>query len=68
MDYINWLHFGRLVGVFFIREYVSYRFNPVRSEKLDFYDLDGIIGEMGLLLAGWEGWTIWDRGGMEGPV
>ena len=37
-----------------------YRFAPVCSNKLAFYALDSIMGETGLLLAGWDGRTGWD--------
>ena len=33
------------------------------SEKLAFYALGGIMGEIGLLLDEWDGWTGWDGGG-----
>ena len=49
----------------------SYWFSPVRSEKLGFYALAGIIGEIGLLLAGWDGRTertVWYGCGVEGPA
>ena len=42
---------------------ISYQFYPVRSEKMDFYALDGIMGEIGLLLYGWDGRNGWDGGG-----
>ena len=34
------------------------------SDKLDFYALDGIMGEIGLILAVWDRRTGWDVGGM----
>ena len=40
-----------------------YRFSPVRSDKLDFYALSGIMETIILLLAGWGGHTGWDGGG-----
>ena len=49
-------------GVTFKVDAGSYWFTPVRMEKLDFYALAGIMGEIGLLLAGWDRLTRWDRG------
>ena len=49
----------------------SYRFTIVRLEKLSFYSLAGIMGEIDLLLAVWDGstrWNGWDGNGMERQV
>ena len=70
MDCIHQLHYVRLFGFPFRGDTESYQFTPVCSEKLDFYALAGIMGEIGLLLAGWDGrtgHTRWDGGGMEVP-
>ena len=53
MDCIHRLHYRRLVGAPFRGDYVLYWFALVCLDKLDFYALDGIMGEIGLLLAGW---------------
>ena len=50
-------------GVPFRGDAGLYRFSLVRSEKLDFYVLAGIMGEIGFL---WDGRIGWDGGGMEG--
>ena len=63
--------YGRLVGVPFRGDSGSYRFAPVFSEKLDVYVLEGIMGEIGLLLDRWDrktGQTGWDGSGTEGLV
>ena len=57
-----WEDFG---GFSFSGDAGLYRFAPVFSNKLAFYVLYSIMGETGLLLAGWDGRTGWDRGGME---
>ena len=47
-----------------------YRFAPVRWYKLAFYALVGRMGEIVLLLAGWDRrirQTRWDGGELEGP-
>ena len=62
MNCIHRLHYRRLVGVPFRIDAGSYWFTSVCSEKLDFYAIAGIMGEIGLLLSGWDG------GGMEGPA
>ena len=70
MDFIHWVYYRRLVGVTFRGYAGSYRFTPVCSEKLAFYALAGRMGEIGLLLDGWDGRTRrngWDGGGMETP-
>ena len=62
-----WEDFG---GVSFSGDAGLYRFAPVCSNKLAFYALDSIMGEIGLLLDGWDGRTRrngWDGGGMETP-
>ena len=55
-------------GVPFIGDTGLYWFAPVCSEKLDFYALDGIMGEIGLLLDRWCGRIKWDGGGIDGPT
>ena len=54
-------------GVPFRGDSGSYRFDSVRLKKLAFYALAVIMGEIGLLLAGWDGQTGrtgWDGGGI----
>ena len=63
MDYIYRLHYGRIFGVPLRGDAVLYWLDLVCLEKLSFYALDGIMVEIGLLLAGWDGWTRWDGGG-----
>ena len=67
MDYIYRLHYGRIFGVPLRGDAVLYWLDLVCLEKLSFYALDGIMVEIGLLLAGWDGRTRWDGGGVEGP-
>ena len=50
-------------GVPFRGDTGSYWFYRFRSDKLDFYMLAGIMGEIGLLLDGWDGMTKWGGGG-----
>ena len=69
MVFICRIHCGRLYVVTFIGDDGSYQFTMIRSEKLVFNALAGIMGEIGLLLAGWDrrtGQTIWGGGEMEG--
>ena len=71
MDCIPLMYYGSLVGVPFRGDDGSYRFTLVHLDQLGFYALDGIMGEIGLPLAGWDGRTRrtgWNRGGMEGPA
>ena len=49
---IHRLHYRRLVGVPFRGDAGSYWFAPVCSEKLAFYAISGILGEIGLMLSG----------------
>ena len=68
---IHRLNYRRLVGVTFRGGAGSYWFAPVCSEKLAFYAIAGILGEIGLMLSGWDGQnrrTGWDWGRMEGPA
>ena len=58
---------GGLLGGSLQRRLWIISFSPVLSKKLDFYTMAGILGDIGLLLAGWDGQTGWDRGRMEGP-
>ena len=50
-------------GVTFRGDSGLYRFDLVCSEKLAFYELADIMGEISLLLAGWDGRTRWGGGG-----
>ena len=49
-------------GVPFRGDAGSYWFSLVHSEKLAFYALGGIMGEIGLLLDGWDRWNGWSGG------
>ena len=64
MDCIHRLHYGRLVGGFPSEEMLN-RIGSLRFAQRNyiFYALAGIMGEIGLLLAGWDEWTGWDGGG-----
>ena len=71
MDCIQRLHYAKLVGITFRRDYGSYRFAPFHWEKLYFYVMAGRMGEIGLLLDGWHGrtgQTWWYRCWMEVPL
>ena len=57
------MYYGSLVGVPFRGDDGSYRFTLVHLDQLGFYALDGIMGEIGFLLAGWAGWAGWYGGG-----
>ena len=58
-----WL--DRLNHIVWIVSAESYRYPSswIRSEKLGLYALAGIMGDIGLLLDGWDGRTGWGRGG-----
>ena len=57
----------RLDCIGWIASAESYKYwsSWIHSEKLAFYALAGIMGEIGLILARWDRQTIWDRGGTE---
>ena len=64
---------GSLLGGFPSEETLDHiGFSRFVLEKLALYELAGIMGEIGLLLAVWygqNGWDRgWDRGRMEGPT
>ena len=73
MYFVHWLNYGRFVGVSLRGNDGLYWLTPVFSEKLYFDALPGIMEEIGLLLAEWDGRNRQTRrngldgGGMEGP-
>ena len=65
LDRIGWIVWIVSDGILLAGLY-RYPFSWVCSEKLDLCALVGIMGEIGLLLSGWDGWTGWDGGGTGG--